>query len=173
MVFIRGDNVAQWLRRLWVRFHARDLSVWSFHVFPCVFTCSVRQFSSYLPQSKNMHISWIGNFKFSVFEWLFVSMWPWDELAPCPGCTQSLLYDHELRIKSKYWERMDGYSYSHLEILWSWHLTWTCMSSTCGRSQWCNWDKMQISQLVFLWQSRQNCLKIPEWQHVTHRHRLS
>ena len=63
------------------------LSVWSLHVLP-VYVWVLSGYSGFLPLSKNMHVRLIGVSKLSlgVRVWLFVSMWPCDGLATCPGC---------------------------------------------------------------------------------------
>uniref|UniRef100_A0A3P9PCQ4 Phospholipid phosphatase-related protein type 5 n=1 Tax=Poecilia reticulata TaxID=8081 RepID=A0A3P9PCQ4_POERE len=65
------------------------LSAWSLHVLP-VHAWVFSGYSSFLPQSKNMTVRFIGLSKFSlsVCTWLFVlcvSVLPCDRLAICPG----------------------------------------------------------------------------------------
>ena len=71
------------------------LSVWSLHVLP-VYAWVLSGYSGYLPPSKNMHVRLIGDSKIvlrSERAWSFVSfvsVWPCDGLATCPGCTPPL-----------------------------------------------------------------------------------
>jgi len=73
------------------------LSVWSLHVLP-VYAWVLSGYSGFLPLSKNMHVRFFGVSKIvsrSECErvWLFVSfvsVWPYDGLATCPGCTPPL-----------------------------------------------------------------------------------
>ena len=70
----------------------RGLSEWSLHVLP-VYAWVLSGYSSFLPPSKNMHVRLIGDSKLSlgvsvsVVFVSFVSVWPCDGLATCPGCT--------------------------------------------------------------------------------------
>ena len=75
------------------------LSVWSLHVLP-VYAWVLSGFPGFLPPSKNMHVGLIGDSKKKIVlrsecerAWLFVSfvsVWPCDGLATCPGCTPPL-----------------------------------------------------------------------------------
>ena len=66
------------------------LSVWSLHVVP-VYAWVLSGYSGFLPLSKNMHVRLIGDSKIVpkiASVWLFVSFvsqWPCDGLATCPG----------------------------------------------------------------------------------------
>ena len=71
-----------------------NLSVWSLHVLP-VYVWVLSGYSGFLPPSKNMHVRLIGDSKIVLRSececmWLFVSVWPCDGLATCPGCTPPL-----------------------------------------------------------------------------------
>ena len=63
-----------------------DLSSWSLHVLP-VYVWVLSRYFGFLPPPKNMHIRLI---KHTCFFVSFVSVWPCDGRATCPGCTLPL-----------------------------------------------------------------------------------
>jgi len=95
---LQSDRAARWLAP---SPHSRESQVRSppgaFLCGVCMFSPCVRGFSLGSPAStrrpKNTHVRLIGDSKLSLRVWLFisfVSMWPCDGLATCPGWTPPL-----------------------------------------------------------------------------------
>ena len=92
------------------------LSVWSLHVFP-VYAWVLSGYSGFLLPYKNMHVRLIGDSKI-VFRseceraWLFVSfvsVWPCDGLATCPGVLRLSPDDQWDRLQPPPTDGLSGY----------------------------------------------------------------
>ena len=103
-ITFRTFSYERWVRAAWVvstvtsqqrvpgSIPTWGLSVWSLHVLP-VYAWVLSGYSGFLPPSKNIHVRLIDVSEIvlrSERVWLFVSMWPCDGLATCPGCTPPL-----------------------------------------------------------------------------------
>jgi len=85
------------------------LSVWSVNDL-IVYAWVLSGYSGFLPAFKNMHVRLIEDSKLSESDqaWLFVSVWAYDGLVTCPGCTLSLAqWQPQIRL-SVYRKWMDG-----------------------------------------------------------------
>lgn len=90
----KGDKVVQWLE---VPLHSRKVCrfnslpgifyVWSLHVLPAS-ALVLSRFSSFLLLSKTCMAGELETLRCLSWEcdWLFISMWPWNDLATSPGC---------------------------------------------------------------------------------------